>query len=68
MYLYCIYTAMPYNQTILKFSQEKIITFYILLASSSGCLLRIPFSNSVCCAPLDIRHRVPGDFIHLVDL
>ena len=53
---------------ILKFTHKKTITFYILLAISSGYLLRVPCPNSVCCASLYIRHRVPGDFMHLVDL
>jgi hypothetical protein len=29
-------------------------------------LLEFPYSTSVCCALLYIRHRVPGDFTRLV--
>jgi len=48
--------------------QTKTKTLDILVEFFYWCLLHNPCSISVYCTILHIRHRVPGDFMHLVDV
>ena len=66
MYVYCVHSAMLCIHKILKFTNKKAKN--ILLEFPFRCLQQVPCLSSGYCAPLYIRHRVPGDFIHLVDV
>ena len=58
----CVFTK------FLNLQIKRQETFNILLEFPFGCLQHVPCLSSGYCAPLYIRNRVPGNFIHLVDI
>ena len=68
MYVYCVYTAMQCIHKILIFTHKNAKTFDNLLEFPFECLRHVLYSSRVCFPSLYIRGRVPGNFIHLVEI
>ena len=68
MYVYSVYTAMLCMQKMLKSYTKNVRTLDILVEFLIGYLQHSACPISVCCTLLYIRHRVPGDFKHPVDI
>ena len=68
MYVYSVYTAMLCMQKMFNLYTKNVKTLDILVEFLIGYLQRSACSTTVCCTLFYIRHKVPGDFKHPVDV